>query len=51
MPIYVFDQESDQIIFDYVNRYNNFSENQKLYLQEEFILMMCDSLKKNKQVL
>ena len=45
MPIYVFDEESDRIIFDYVNRYNNFSENQKLFLEEEFILMMRDSLK------
>jgi hypothetical protein len=45
MPIYVFDEESDRLIFDFVHRYNNFSENQKLFLQEEFILMMRDSLK------
>ena len=45
MGVYVFDDQSDQAIFEYVNRYNNFSANQKQFLQEEFILMMRDSLK------
>ena len=45
MQIYVFDDVSDKLIFDFVHRYNNFSENQKNFLQEEFILMMRDSLK------
>ena len=31
MGVYVFDDQSDQAIFEYVNRYNNFSPNQKQF--------------------
>ena len=42
--MYIFDDSSDQAIFEYVNRYNNFLPNQKAFLQEEFITMMRNEL-------